>query len=149
MAIIKWDPWRDLLSLPDELGRFFGRTSGEWERFARGVWSPAVDMYESDKEIVVKAELPGLTAKDIDITVDEDMLTIKGERKFFKEAKEENYYRLERRYGTFERAVPLPASIQKNKAKATFKEGVLEIRMPTAKEVETKRVKVAVESGES
>ncbi len=149
MAIIKWDPWRDLLSLPDELGRFFGRTSGEWERFARGVWSPAVDMYESDKEIVVKAELPGLTAKDIDITVDEDMLTIKGERKFFKEAKEENYYRLERRYGTFERAVTLPASIQKNKAKATFKEGVLEIRMPTAKEVETKRVKVAVESGES
>lgn len=149
MAIIKWDPWKDLLTLPDEMSRFFSRAVGEWEPFARGVWSPALDMYESDKEIIVKAELPGLTAKDIDVTVDEDMLTIRGERKFSKEAKEENYYRLERRYGAFERAVPLPASIQKNKAKATFKEGVLEIRMPKAKEVEAKRVKVAVEAGES
>lgn len=149
MAIIRWDPWRDLLNLPDEIGRFFGRPLGEWEPFGRGIWTPAIDMFESDSEVVVKAELPGLTAKDIDVTVDDDMLTIRGERKFSREAKEENYYRLERRYGAFERTLPLPSTIQKNKAKASFKEGVLEIRMPKAKGVEAKRVKVAVEAGES
>jgi HSP20 family protein len=148
MAIMRRDPWRDLWNLPDEISRILGRPLAEWEPFGGGVWTPAVDMFESDSEVIVKAELPGLSAKDIDVAVDEDMLTIRGERKFSREAKEENYYRLERRYGAFERVIPLPSSIQKNKAKATFKEGVLEIRMPKAKGVEAKRVKVAVEAGE-
>lgn len=150
MAIIKWDPFRDLLSLPEEVGRVFGRTFGELAEpfFARGAWAPSLDMYETDNEIVVKAELPGLTSKDIDITVNEDSLTIKGERRLSDEVKEENYYRLERRYGMFQRVVPLPSPILKDKVKATFREGVLEIKMPKTKEIKPKRVKVAIEAGE-
>lgn len=97
---------------------------------------------------MVKAELPGLTAKDIDLTVDEDTLTIEGERRFSKEVKEENYYRIERRYGAFHRVIPLPASIQKDKVKATFRDGVLEVKMPKVKEVKPKRTKVAIEAEE-
>lgn len=150
MAIIKRDPFRDLLSLSEEVGKVFGRTFGFAEPFfTRGAWAPSLDMYETDNEIVVKAELPGLTSKDIDITVDEDTLTIKGERKLSDEVKEENFYRLERRYGMFERVVPLPAPILKDKVKATFREGVLEIKMSKTKEVKPKRVKVAIEAGES
>jgi HSP20 family protein len=151
MAIIKWDPFKDLLSFPDEMSKAFGRTFGELTEpfFARGAWSPNVDMYEKDSEIVVKVELPGLTSEDIDVSVDEDTLTIKGEREFSDEVNKDDYYRIERRYGAFQRVIPLPAPIKKDEVKAAFKEGVLEVKMPRLEAVKPKQIKVTVEAEES
>ncbi len=102
-------------------------------------------MYETDNELVITAELPGLTAKDIDISVKDDSLTLKGEKKFAEEVEEEDYYRVERRYGSFERAINLPTEVKRDKIKAAFKEGVLKVRLPKAKAAKAKEIKVQVE----
>ncbi|MEW6189756.1 MAG: Hsp20/alpha crystallin family protein [Actinomycetota bacterium] len=145
MAIIRWDPFRDFLALQNEIGRLFERTFGLEERPRLGRWVPAIDMYETDDKLVIKAELPGLKAEDVEIHVDEDSLTIKGERKFSEEVKEENYYRIERRYGAFERVIPLPTKIKTTDVGATFKDGVLEVTLPKIEVARPKRVKVKVQ----
>jgi len=150
MAIVRWDPFKDFLSVHDRINRLFEDVWGEEKEglpslLRRRGWAPALDMYETDKEVVVKAELPGLKTKDVDISVDEDRLTIKGERKFEEEVKEENFYRLERRYGSFERVIPLPTGVKKDAIKAAYKNGILEIHLPKAEEVKPKRIKVKVE----
>lgn len=148
MSIVKWDPFKDLLSFPREVDRFLEKTLGEpYETlWRRGTWMPEIDVYETEENVTVKAELPGLDTKDVDITVDEDALTIKGERKFSDEVKRENYHRVERRYGMFERTVLLPAAIKKEQVKAVFKDGVLEVVLPKVEKTLPKRVKVEIES---
>lgn len=143
---MRWDPFRDFLSLRDEIDSLFDRFFSK-ERFISPFerrWTPSVDLYETPKEVVVRAELPGLTAKDVDITLTEDTITIKGEKKASEEVKSENYYRVESAYGAFQRTIPLPVRVKNEKVKASFKDGVLEIRLPKVEE-KAKGIKIKVE----
>ena len=143
------DPFRDLSDIQSEMNRlfdgFFGRPSqvgqvGGMER----VWAPAVDMYETKDELVITAELPGLTEKDIHLSITGDMLTIRGERRWDQEVKQENYYRGERWFGKFERALPLPIPVQAEKVKASYRDGVLTVTLPKAEEIKPKEIKIDV-----
>jgi len=149
MAILRWDPFRDLVSIQERMNRLFdqtlARTRGEEEEgIATSTWMPSVDIYETPDRVVLKAELPGLTREDIDINVRNNTLTLRGERKFEKEVKEENYLRIERAYGSFQRSFTLPATIQQDKIKAVFTDGVLEVSLPKAEEARPKQVKIDV-----
>jgi HSP20 family protein len=126
--------------MEDVFGRFFPavRTWAGMER----AWTPAVDMREEKDEIVVKADLPGLDDKDIQVTVQDGTLTIRGERKEEKEEKGEEYYYAERAYGAFVRSLPLPAGVEADKVKATFKKGVLEVHLPKAREARGHTIEV-------
>ncbi|HBR06435.1 MAG TPA: Hsp20/alpha crystallin family protein [Desulfovibrio sp.] len=103
---------------------------------------PAVDVSEDDKEVTVKAELPGLEAKDVELTLESGVLTIRGEKKFEGEEKKENYHRIERSYGSFVRAVPLPREVKSDKVKAKFDKGVLTVTMPKAEKAETRNITI-------
>jgi HSP20 family protein len=149
MAILRWDPFRDLVSIQERMNRLFdqtlARTRGEEEEgIATSTWMPSVDIYETPDQVVLKAELPGLTREDIDINVRNNTLTLRGERKFEREVKEENYLRIERAYGSFQRSFTLPATIQQDKIKAVFKDGVLEVSLPKAEEARPKQIKIDV-----
>jgi HSP20 family protein len=121
--------------------RFFG----EWPSMApfRGEWSPSLDVSETKESIVVRAEVPGLEAKDIDISLADDVLTIKGKREQEMEEKDENYHRVERSYGSFSRSVRLPREVRSDQIKAAYKNGVLKITLP--KSQEAKEIKIKVE----
>ena len=110
-----------------------------------GISEPAVDLYEENDDIVVKAEMPGLSKDDIDVNITDHLLVLKGEKKKEEEASERDYYRSERVYGSFVRSIPLPAETDPQKAKATFKNGVLEIRLPKSDEAKKREIKVKVE----
>jgi HSP20 family protein len=116
-----------------------------------GMKEPAVDLYEDKDDIVVKAEMPGLSKEDIDVNITDHLLVLKGEKKKEEEANERDYYRSERIYGSFVRSIPLPAETDPQKAKASFKNGVLEVRLPKSEEAKKREIKVNVEgeSGES
>ncbi len=143
MAVVKWDPLRDLLSIQDRMNRLFEQTlsrSRSDEGMAASTWSPAVDIYETPETIVMKAELPGLAREDIEIHVRDNTLTLKGERRFAKDVQQENYLRIERVYGAFQRNFTLPATIQQDKIHAIFKDGVLELTLPKAEAAKPKKV---------
>jgi HSP20 family protein len=130
---------------------FFGRRMRPWwpERWARReameLEAPAVDLFEDKNDIVIKAELPGMEKENVEVKLTDHMLTIKGEKKKEEEVKEENYYRSERSYGSFVRTLELPADVHADKVKASFKNGILEVRLPKTEEAKTKEVKVKVE----
>jgi HSP20 family protein len=149
MSLIRWRPTRDLLSIRDEVNRLFDNFfTGLPERrrgLLEGEWAPSVDIAETDNDVVVTAELPGVKQDDVDITITDDVLTLKGEKKEEKEVKEKNYHRIERSYGSFQRSVSLPAGVQADKAKATYKDGVLHITVPKAEEAKPKQIKIDVE----
>ena len=141
MSLIKWDPFRELDTLHSRLGNFLGR---EWERpMSTTAWNPSVDIFENDNDVVVKAELPGLDAKDIELKLENNVLTLKGERRFEKEATEENYHRIEREYGTFSRSFSLPMAVNEDKVAAEFKDGILKIVLPKKEEAKPKPIKIA------
>jgi HSP20 family protein len=121
--------------------RFFGEWPGP-ESF-RGEWAPSLDVSETKDNVVVKAEVPGMEPKDIDISLTNDVLTIKGTREQEKEEKEENYHRIERSYGSFSRSVRLPREVHSDKIKASYKNGVLKITLP--KSEAAKEIKIKVE----
>jgi HSP20 family protein len=135
-------PFRELARLEREMEDMFGRLPAwPWSERERG-WAPAVDMVDRKDEIVLRADLPGLDEKDIEVTVQDGMLTIRGERKEETEEKKEDYYYSERTYGVFARTLPLPAGVEADKVKAIFKKGVLEVHLPKAKESKGKRIEV-------
>jgi HSP20 family protein len=138
-----------LLNIRDEVNRLFDNFfTGLPERrrgLLEGEWAPSVDVAETDNEVVVTAELPGIKQDDVDITITDDVLTLKGEKKEEKEVKEKNYHRIERSYGSFQRSISLPAGVQADKAKATYKDGVLHITVPKAEEAKPKQIKINVE----
>jgi len=139
------DPFRDVSDIQSEVNRlfdgFFGRQSqSQVER----VWAPAVDMYETKDELVVAAELPGLSEKDIQLSIGGDMLTLRGERAWQHETKQENYYRGERWFGKFERSLPLPIPIQADKIKASYRDGVLTVRLPKAEDIKSRDIKIDI-----
>ncbi len=146
MAILKWDPFKELQSLQEKIDRIFEETlRGREPATFSGSWVPAVDIYETDDAIVLEAELPGMDEKDIEVRVEDNVLTIKGERKFEKEAKEENYYRMERYYGAFQRSFTLPSNVDVDKIKAEYKKGILKVTMPKKEETKPKQIKIEVE----
>jgi HSP20 family protein len=112
------------------------------EEITQGAWAPPVDIYETAESIVLEAELPGMTKDDIVVEVKDNTLTLKGEKKFEREVKEENYHRVERSYGAFQRAFTLPLTVQQDKVKAKFKDGILEITLPKMEEAKPKQIKV-------
>lgn len=134
MTPVRWDPWKDLSFLQDRINRMFWEAfpepRGEGDEVSIGTWYPAVDIHETDEAIVLQAELPGLKKENIDIEIKENILTLKGERTGSKEIKEQNYYRQERRWGKFSRSFTLPAVIDPDKVIASYKAGVLEIKIP-------------------
>ncbi len=148
MAIVRWmDPFRDVMGIQDRMNRLFEdfltRGRGREEGLETGAWLPAVDIYETDNDVVVKAELPGVKKDEIGVEVKAGVLTLRGERKHEKEIKEESYHRVERLYGTFLRSFTLPASVEEDKVSAKLTEGVLEIHLPKKAESKPKQVKIA------
>jgi HSP20 family protein len=148
MAIVRWEPFRDLITLQERMNRLlderFGRMRTPEESLDGGIWSPAVDIYETEKDIVLKAELPEVKEKDIDIRLENNTLTLRGERRFEKETQEENYHRLERSYGTFSRSFTLPTTVDQEGINAEYKDGVLKITLPKKAEIKPKQIKVNI-----
>ncbi len=142
MSVVRFDPLRDLTAFRDDINRLFVRTFGDGGE-AR-VWSPAVDVFEKDDAVVLKAELPGLTASDVTVEIDDNVLTVSGERTFKDEVEDGRYHRIERSYGKFSRSLTLPQGIDAEAVAARFADGVLEVTVPKA-EVPTPR-KVAIET---
>jgi len=137
MAIVRWEPFRDLVSIQDRMNTIFddafrgvARTSGREEEWSLGNWAPAVDIFEQDGNIVLKAELPGVDPKDVDVRVENNVLTVRGERKLDNEVQKENYHRVERAYGSFSRSFTLPTVVDTEKIKADYRDGVLRVTVP-------------------
>ncbi|NIS61516.1 MAG: Hsp20 family protein [Proteobacteria bacterium] len=141
-----WRPFGELSSLRREMDRLWENFFGErpltrmWER----EWTPSLDVSETKDNFVVKAEVPGIDAKDIDISLTGDVLTIKGEKRQEREEKEEDYHLVERSYGSFSRSVRLPAEVESSKIKASYKNGILNITLPKSEKVKAKEVKIKV-----
>ena len=151
MTLVRWsDPFREFAQLQDRFSRVFaegyGRHGASDEGLpTSGAWVPPVDIYQNgDHELVLKAELPDMTREDIDITVDHGTLTIKGEKKFSSDVKDENFHRIERRYGTFSRSFSLPQTVDPAKVAADYKNGVLTVRLPLREEAKPRQIKVDV-----
>jgi HSP20 family protein len=140
MAIIRWDPFREMTSPQDQLDRLW-RAMLEGRR-GQEAWLPAVDVFDTKDAVVLKAELAGLDPDDIEIEVDDNVLTIKGERKFEEKVDEERYYRVERRSGSFSRSLALPQGVRADDIQADYEDGVLEVRVPKAEEEKPKRISV-------
>ena len=149
MSIMRWRPTRDILGIRDEMNRLFDSFFSGWPETAKGLmegeWAPTVDIAETESEVMVTAELLGVKQGDVDITVTNDVLTIKGEKKEEKEIKKENHHRVERSYGSFHRSIGLPAGVKGNEAKATCKDGVLKVTIPKVEEARPKQIKINVE----
>ena len=148
MTLVRWnDPFREFAQLQDRINRAFSDTYGHGDEglMTSGNWVPPVDVYQNgDHEVVLKAELPDMTREDIDITVDNGTLTIRGEKKFSGEVKEDAFRRIERRYGTFSRSFSLPSTVDASKIAAEYKNGVLTVTLPFREEVKPRTINVEV-----
>ena len=148
MAITRWDPFRDVVALQNRVNSLF-RDFNEGDRrpLTTASFVPAVDVYEDAQKVVLKLEVPGIEEKDLDVRVENHTLTVKGERKFEKEEKEENFHRIERRYGSFYRAFTLPSTVDTENVQASYNAGVLKLELKKKPEAQPKQIKVNV--GES
>ncbi len=147
MAIERWNPFRDLFTLQDRMNSLFdeafrGLTSrGEGLPY-RGSWAPAVDIYEDNNNLYVEAELPGMSEKDIKVNLENNTLTLSGERKWEREDKNDNVHRVERAYGTFVRSFTIPATVDPEKVSAVYKDGVLKVTLPKREESKPREISV-------
>ena len=145
MAITRFDPFRDVLALQNRMNALFqdySRNSGDNETLTTAGFVPPVDIYEDEHKVVLKLEIPGIALEDIDIRVENNTLTVRGERKFEKEEKEENFHRVERRYGSFFRAFTLPPTVNTENVKAEYENGVLRLSLEKRAEAKPKQIKV-------
>ena len=146
MNLVRWNPWREMEIFSDRFNRFFGDTLlpaawfGEESGFHN--WKPVVDIYDHGEKIVIKAELPGVDKKDIHVDVKDGIMTLRGERSYEKEVKEENYHKKERAFGEFHRSFALPEGLDPNKIDADYKDGVLKIEIPKPEEKRPKKITV-------
>ena len=141
----RWEPFRRAATLQEQVNRLFGNVlehSGEESNLTS--WAPAVDIYETEHELVVKADLPEVDPKELDIRVENNLLTIRGERKFEKKVNEENYLRVERAYGSFSRSFSLANTVNSEAIKADYQDGVLTLTIPKREEAKPKQIKVNV-----
>jgi HSP20 family protein len=151
MAIVRWQPFHDLATVQERMNRIFdeafrgsGRGGSEDDWSFGGVWAPSVDIYEHEGHIVLKAELPGIDPKDVDVRVENNVLTLRGERKLDTEIKREDYHRVERAYGKFSRSFTLPNVVDTNKIKADYNHGVLQVSIPQKEEAKPKQISITV-----
>jgi len=146
-VLTRWEPFREVSTLQDRMNRLFSEqfaNLGTEESLAAGSFVPAVDVYEDEHAIQLKFEVPGLDEKEIDIRLENNLLTVKGERKIERETKEENYSRIERRYGTFTRSFTLPNTVSSESVKASYDKGVLTISLPKKEAAKPKQIKIEV-----
>lgn len=144
-SITHWGPLQNLSTLQEQVNRLFeSKFQGRGDDSALTTWAPAVDIYETENELVLRADLPGINEKDLDVRVENNMLTVRGERKFEQQVKEDNYLRIERTYGSFSRSFGLPNSVNTEAIKAEYKNGVLTVELPKRAESKPKQVKVNV-----
>jgi len=154
MALIRWNPSREFAAMPSDLFGFQREMNKMFDNFFRGdireedsalmAWAPAVDIAEHEDEYSVKVELPGVNKDDVKITIESNILTIRGEKKQEKETKKENYHRVERNYGLFQRSFTLPTTVKSDKIDAVYKDGILSIALPKAEEAKPKQIEVKV-----
>ncbi len=149
MAIVRWEPFRDLLSLQERMNRMFGEyrqsagpSDDDWA--LGGSWAPAVDIYEQGNDIVLKAELPGVDPKDVDIRLENNVLSLRGQRRLETEVKKESYHRVERSYGSFSRSFTLPSVVDQAAIKAEVKDGILKLVLPKREEAKPKQIEIAI-----
>ena len=144
-TLTRWEPFRGATSLQDQVNRLFSNVlERKGEESSLTAWAPSVDIYETEHELVVKADLPDVDPKDLDIRVENNVLTIRGERKFEKKVNEDNYLRVERAYGTFSRSFTLANSVNADAIKAEYQNGVLTLTIPKREEAKPKQIKVNV-----
>ena len=139
MTLVRWDPFRELMNLHRRLGQTASATDDSY-----GAWAPAVDIFEKGEELVIRAEIPGVDKDDVDISVQHNSLTLRGERKREQEVNEENAYRLERSHGSFMRSFSLPRTVDSSRISARYGNGVLDIILPKAEEAKPKKVEIAI-----
>ena len=146
MSIIKYDPFRELRSLQDEMNRLFmsnySQRGASEEGFSSGAWNPQVDIFENKDQIVLEAELPGMKPGDVNISIENNVLTIHGERKFEKKDEKDNFHRVERSYGSFTRSFTLPPTVSSENANAEFENGVLRLTLAKREEAKPRRIEI-------
>lgn len=149
MNVVKYDPFRDLRSLQDEMNRLFSGTfsRGSQDEVLRGAWSPSVDIFENKNEIVLEAELPGMNPEDVNISIENNVLTLHGERRFEKKDESDNFHRVERSYGSFTRSFTLPPTVSSENANAEFQNGVLRLTLAKREEAKPRRIEIKAGSG--
>jgi HSP20 family protein len=152
MSIVRYDPFRDLRTLQEEVNRLFStnltRGFGE-EGIGRGAWNPSVDIYENKEHIVLEAELPGMNRDDFELSVENNVITLRGERQFEKRDDSDNYHRVERSYGSFTRSFTLPQTVSADGATAEYRNGVLRVTLPKREETKARRIQINGEAAES
>jgi HSP20 family protein len=142
MKLIRWEPFGNAMRTSDPLSRMFDDPFFRFFKEEGNVWSPVVDLFNEEDRVLVKAEMPGIDKKELDIRVENNVLTITGEKKREKEIKDKNAYRMERCYGKFSRSFSLPAPVDGEKVKANYKDGILEIDLPKIEEVKPRKIKI-------
>jgi HSP20 family protein len=147
-VITRWEPFREFSTLQDRLNRLFQQSVSESrdEALTSSSFAPAVDVYEDDHQVTLKIEVPGIDEKDIDVRLENNTLTVHGERKLEKEEKEENYRRVERQYGSFTRSFTLPTTVDAEGVSAQYDKGVLKIRLNKKAEAKPKQIRISVGS---
>jgi HSP20 family protein len=149
MAISRWDPFREVMALQNRMNSLFREMNEPEGALTTASFVPAVDIYEDTKKVVLKLEVPGIEEKDLDVRVENNTLTVKGERKFEKEEKEENFHRIERRYGSFFRSFTLPSTVDTEHIGASYNAGVLKLELMKKPEAQPKQIKVNVGGGQT
>jgi HSP20 family protein len=146
MTIVRYDPFRDLRTLQEEVNRLFStnltRAFGDDEGIGRGAWSPSVDIFENKDQIVLEAELPGMKQEEFDLSIENNVITLRGERRFEKTQETDNYHRVERSYGAFTRSFTLPQTVSGEGATAEYNNGVLRVTLPKREETKPRRIQV-------
>jgi HSP20 family protein len=147
-VITRWEPFREFSTLQDRLNRLFQQSvsEGREESLTTSSFAPAVDVYEDDHQVTLKIEVPGIDEKDIDVRLENNTLTVQGERKLEMDEKEENYRRVERQYGSFTRSFTLPQTVDSEKVSAQYDKGVLKIKLAKKAEAKPKQIKINVGS---
>jgi HSP20 family protein len=144
MAITRWDPFREVVALQSRMNSLFRDLNDSENPLTTASFVPAVDIYEDPEKVVLKLEVPGIEEKDLDVRVENHTLTVKGERKFEKEEKEENFHRIERRYGSFYRAFTLPSTVDTENVGASYNAGVLKLELKKKPEAQPKQIKINI-----
>jgi HSP20 family protein len=146
MAIVKYNPFRELRAMQEQMNRLldlaWNKETGE--ELKEGIWQPPVDIYEDENSVVIKAELPGIDQNDIEVKIEDSTLTLRGERKHDQTVHKENFHRIERYYGSFQRSFSLPHTVDQEKVKATCEKGILTITLPKKEETKPKQITVEV-----
>jgi HSP20 family protein len=148
--MVRWEPFHNLATVQDRMNRIFDdafrgqRTGSEDDWALGGNWAPPVDIFEQGDNIVLRAELPGISPEDVDIRVENNVLSLRGERKFDSEVKRESCHRVERAYGSFSRSFTLPSVVDTEKIKAEYKDGVLQVTLPQKEEAKPKQISISV-----